>query len=142
MIGAVGQGAGIPGSLFWAYQSSLNRQADLLFWHETHYKPNLRLNPSDPADSKMIPRWWAARARVEQSRTPKDLIRSQAVEQVFNKHQRDPNPLLVYAAGAGGDSTRSFPAFSGKQVDERSEEHTSELQSHSDLVCRLLLEKK
>src|SRR5437588_8816212 len=30
-------------------------------------------------------------------------------------------------------------ASSGAQ---RSEEHTSELQSHSDLVCRLLLEKK
>src|SRR5437588_9763496 len=32
----------------------------------------------------------------------------------------------------------------GKQPDQpcRSEEHTSELQSHSDLVCRLLLEKK
>src|SRR5437588_9777094 len=29
-----------------------------------------------------------------------------------------------------------FPAL------RRSEEHTSELQSHSDLVCRLLLEKK
>src|SRR5260221_6706323 len=27
-------------------------------------------------------------------------------------------------------------------ADGRSEEHTSELQSHSDLVCRLLLEKK
>src|SRR5260221_7158396 len=27
-------------------------------------------------------------------------------------------------------------------VQLRSEEHTSELQSHSDLVCRLLLEKK
>src|SRR2546421_3282739 len=27
-------------------------------------------------------------------------------------------------------------------VGERSEEHTSELQSRSDLVCRLLLEKK
>src|SRR5260221_7724868 len=27
-------------------------------------------------------------------------------------------------------------------VPARSEEHTSELQSHSDLVCRLLLEKK
>src|SRR5438034_6570973 len=27
-------------------------------------------------------------------------------------------------------------------VQVRSEEHTSELQSHSDLVCRLLLEKK
>src|SRR5260221_10677113 len=30
----------------------------------------------------------------------------------------------------------------GETVDHRSEEHTSELQSHSDLVCRLLLEKK
>src|SRR2546428_7298276 len=28
------------------------------------------------------------------------------------------------------------------QGDRRSEEHTSELQSRSDLVCRLLLEKK
>src|SRR5438034_4792949 len=27
-------------------------------------------------------------------------------------------------------------------MSKRSEEHTSELQSHSDLVCRLLLEKK
>src|SRR5438034_6539097 len=32
----------------------------------------------------------------------------------------------------------------GRHADRfsRSEEHTSELQSHSDLVCRLLLEKK
>src|SRR5260221_8991378 len=28
------------------------------------------------------------------------------------------------------------------RINVRSEEHTSELQSHSDLVCRLLLEKK
>src|SRR5260221_3850774 len=35
--------------------------------------------------------------------------------------------------------------FSGESlvfVEWRSEEHTSELQSHSDLVCRLLLEEK
>src|SRR5260221_9009165 len=31
---------------------------------------------------------------------------------------------------------------SGARSHMRSEEHTSELQSHSDLVCRLLLEKK
>src|SRR5438034_5220349 len=47
---------------------------------------------------------------------------------------------------------RSLPApTDGRRVDlgaaglvgaVRSEEHTSELQSHSDLVCRLLLEKK
>src|SRR3989440_8862621 len=30
----------------------------------------------------------------------------------------------------------------GVRADSRSEEHTSELQSRSDLVCRLLLEKK
>src|SRR5438132_3040115 len=29
-----------------------------------------------------------------------------------------------------------------QDLEDRSEEHTSELQSHSDLVCRLLLEKK
>src|SRR5437773_9306822 len=29
-----------------------------------------------------------------------------------------------------------------QRAEQRSEEHTSELQSHHDLVCRLLLEKK
>src|SRR5947207_10609575 len=29
-----------------------------------------------------------------------------------------------------------------RETSSRSEEHTSELQSHSDIVCRLLLEKK
>src|SRR5260221_1003840 len=38
------------------------------------------------------------------------------------------------AGAAGGRPRRGAP--------HRSEEHTSELQSHSDLVCRLLLEKK
>src|SRR5438034_5698593 len=35
-----------------------------------------------------------------------------------------------------------MPRLDGYQTCARSEEHTSELQSHSDLVCRLLLEKK
>src|SRR2546427_1943196 len=34
------------------------------------------------------------------------------------------------------------PAWLGLERRERSEEHTSELQSQSNLVCRLLLEKK
>src|SRR2546430_5029262 len=33
-------------------------------------------------------------------------------------------------------------SFAGEWPKERSEEHTSELQSQSNLVCRLLLEKK
>src|SRR6266513_3488329 len=36
---------------------------------------------------------------------------------------------------------RSHPAAGAKLVMPRSEEHTSELQSRFDLVCRLLLEK-
>src|SRR5438034_10308113 len=39
--------------------------------------------------------------------------------------------------------SREFAALMPpKRARRRSEEHTSELQSHSDLVCRLLLEKK
>src|SRR5438034_5157490 len=37
---------------------------------------------------------------------------------------------------------RALAIFVAREGGERSEEHTSELQSHSDLVCRLLLEKK
>src|SRR5215204_4795550 len=43
-----------------------------------------------------------------------------------------------------GYSTATIAAAlqeAGFNIDARSEEHTSELQSHSDLVCRLLLEK-
>src|SRR5437773_6573058 len=41
-------------------------------------------------------------------------------------------------------ATAEGRAFSGSEMQDllRSEEHTSELQSHHDLVCRLLLEKK
>src|SRR2546430_11446165 len=53
------------------------------------------------------------------------------------------------ANGAGKTTTLKllmrliFPtAGSARILDRRSEEHTSELQSQSNLVCRLLLEKK
>src|SRR5438034_6052831 len=44
-------------------------------------------------------------------------------------------------ARAERSSRRSAREGGGDRL-ARSEEHTSELQSHSDLVCRLLLEKK
>src|SRR2546427_7842953 len=40
------------------------------------------------------------------------------------------------------DVTRLAGVQRATKVDTRSEEHTSELQSQSNLVCRLLLEKK
>src|SRR5260221_8718053 len=42
----------------------------------------------------------------------------------------------------GRASARAWRSKAGAGSADRSEEHTSELQSHSDLVCRLLLEKK
>src|SRR5436190_24189445 len=44
--------------------------------------------------------------------------------------------------GAGHPVHRRGGPVHGPGQLQRSEEHTSELQSHSDLVCRLLLEKK
>src|SRR5947207_4149460 len=46
-----------------------------------------------------------------------------------------PTACPVWAASAA-----TFSSSAARSA--RSEEHTSELQSHSDLVCRLLLEKK
>src|SRR5260370_28289623 len=58
-------------------------------------------------------------------------------------------PALVLSLLRWGDEVKTLdsldlPAEGRKSVSaaERSEEHTSELQSHLNLVCRLLLEKK
>src|SRR2546430_13432993 len=52
------------------------------------------------------------------------------------------SPLHIYEVGS---PPRTWGQWAGKRDSEllgRSEEHTSELQSQSNLVCRLLLEKK
>src|SRR5207237_9994761 len=46
------------------------------------------------------------------------------------------------ATDCGGAPAAGRRGGRGDQQQERSEEHTSELQSHLKLVCRLLLEKK
>src|SRR5438034_1555049 len=56
-----------------------------------------------------------------------------------------PYTTLFRSAGAERGRCRRTAALlpdALPQGSRRSEEHTSELQSHSDLVCRLLLEKK
>src|SRR5438034_7920374 len=49
-----------------------------------------------------------------------------------------PTPFADYVAIVVHGPVR----WTNQRFETRSEEHTSELQSHSDLVCRLLLEKK
>src|SRR5260221_3750268 len=63
---------------------------------------------------------------------PERLVAADAVERLF---------LFKHAcARRRGAEIELRPQ--GDHLLRRSEEHTSELQSHSDLVCRLLLEKK
>src|SRR5688572_32761196 len=65
------------------------------------------------------------------------LFRSgRAVERIFlSARPRQRVRRRRAAVGDGRDDARAAAA-------DRSEEHTSELQSQSNLVCRLLLEKK
>src|SRR2546430_9306198 len=70
---------------------------------------------------------------------------------LFRSEGSDANALLgVSLAAARDHHQRSSPAMAAVRVfrqdasgaTPRSEEHTSELQSQSNLVCRLLLERK
>src|SRR5260221_8287233 len=66
-------------------------------------------------------------------RSPIGRVGLQTARRLLRVKRRDVlDVLVVQDAGHSGHHHRPG----------RSEEHTSELQSHSDLVCRLLLEKK
>src|SRR5260370_15148097 len=58
------------------------------------------------------------------------------------------NSARLYSLNLKAAENKPMPAYSEDRLAkvkaeyERSEEHTSELQSHLNLVCRLLLEKK
>src|SRR5437870_11718819 len=69
---------------------------------------------------------------------------------IYTLSLHDALPILVVAETergllGGGEAVRVVPNgvdLAGFAYVERSEEHTSELQSRGHLVCRLLLEKK
>src|SRR5688572_30912470 len=55
------------------------------------------------------------------------------------------SPRARHPQKPAGHSNAAWPTSStarSSKINKRSEEHTSELQSQSNLVCRLLLEKK
>src|SRR2546430_9544798 len=60
---------------------------------------------------------------------------------VMGDHQNGMPRIVQLTENLDDDLFVSLVEIAGG-LDERSEEHTSELQSQSNLVCRLLLEKK
>src|SRR2546427_7098809 len=69
-----------------------------------------------------------------------------ATTEIYTLSLHDALPILLPATGGNaqdhGQGGGGAGLSEGAAVDTRSEEHTSELQSQSNLVCRLLLEKK
>src|SRR5690606_41648925 len=61
-----------------------------------------------------------------------------------NEHSAEPNPAERCPGGLGDSSYDTWTDYGNErpEAEFRSEEHTSELQSRENLVCRLLLEKK
>src|SRR5438270_9947124 len=80
-----------------------------------------------PPRSTLFPYTTLFRSRVARERVPQGATSSQ--------HEDHDDQTQPYHANSLRVSVR-------ENRGERSEEHTSELQSQSNLVCRLLLEKK
>src|SRR5438034_7260942 len=102
-----------------------------IHWRFYHRKSSTWLFPSNyrkdrPIDTKTV--WYACRKAAQRAGLQK-RVHPHTLRHCFATH--------LYEAGT---DLRAIQILLGHE--DRSEEHTSELQSHSDLVCRLLLEKK
>src|SRR5438034_8503479 len=80
-----------------------------------------------------------SRLMQENRAMQQELMRTFKFEGIVGESPKMRDVLRLAAAVAPTDAT---VLIYGETGTGRSEEHTSELQSHSDLVCRLLLEKK
>src|SRR2546428_6423166 len=87
-----------------------------------------------PPRSTLFPYTTLFRSSFEHMPRCRRLFR---VDVALSLHGRIAIVLVLYFTLVG-----LWGLWLGEREVERSEEHTSELQSRSDLVCRLLLEKK
>src|SRR3989475_3072786 len=90
-----------------------------------------------PPRSTLFPYTTLFRSRCQRHPKSREIIGR--IDVVPYWKARDPEPLRI----GPSDGLREDPTRAPRhRLEERSEEHTSELQSQSNLVCRLLLEKK
>src|SRR5260221_5177702 len=94
-----------------------------------------------PPRSTLFPYTTLFRSAAKQQRPCQTLLIDFTGEFLF----RPPRPGVALGRRRGFKSNfyaANLPGLGKTNPPGRSEEHTSELQSHSDLVCRLLLENK
>src|SRR5207249_9535225 len=94
--------------------------------------------------STLFPYTTLFRSEVEESHPeePDHDARERPGDQEEAPHERPPAEPLVQHEGHAHADDGGLEHEGPDEVEGRSEEHTSELQSRFDLVCRLLLEKK
>src|SRR3989440_10609932 len=83
-----------------------------------------------------------ASQRVEMHEQPSQVVRRKRDSSIWVGTELVKKGEAVAIISAGNTGATVVTAFFLLGVLKRSEEHTSELQSRSDIVCRLLLEKK
>src|SRR5438132_14199723 len=119
------------------------RRNGVFYWQENDSSKQGTLRTSDRREAERL-----LNAMNESHREPTlnlNLARAYLAAHDPKMAQRSWQAVMDEMATHGIPTTqeRCARGFRSQAYDSiRSEEHTSELQSHSDLVCRLLLEKK
>src|SRR5437868_9911583 len=93
-----------------------------------------------PPTSTLFPYTTLFRSRLGRADYP--VGKEGVFENRNNRLPEPPWPIPVPPSGNRRSTWRLLSPSRGRLAGLRSEEHTSELQSRFDLVCRLLLEKK
>src|SRR2546430_6600668 len=111
--------------------------ANWLMYNRTYngwrYSPLDQINTGNI--KRLVPKWiFAGGALGEQQMTP--VVNDGVMFTTTTALAFNPGPAVNPATG------ELLWKYERKGAEDRSEEHTSELQSQSNLVCRLLLEKK
>src|SRR6266540_900942 len=96
-------------------------------------------NVESTGTAGISPRWRTFLLHQADPTTPKRLV---AGGVVVGQERCRPASRIPPTPRAGEPTRDRGTPPAGRRGAGRSEEHTSELQSHHDIVCRLLLEKK
>src|SRR2546429_2574463 len=101
---------------------------------------NVMLEPTEEAESTGTFEVQVTAAEHSQPAERAAESRVEVLEESWSEHGA--GPAETPWSGDDEERQQEYADASGQSLQDRSEEHTSELQSRLHLVCRLLLEKK